>query len=155
MERNSLSGPATQDLSHRTRARFGLGVSTLGFIVLAIGAKPGWFGWDNSPTVGFVQVLAMLLGLGILSLGGFFGLLALWRGRPRTIPADIGMRLVATGYVISIFSGMADLFGMGTQTSLGLMHFGPFQARGLLIGQVVIAIGFLLMIPLGKNIHDS
>ena len=155
MERTLSSETPSQDVSYRTRARFGLGVAAFGFAALAIGAKPGWFGWDNSPTVGFVQVLAMLLGLGILSLGGFYGLLALWRGRPRTIPADIGMRLVATGYVISLFSGMADLFGMGTQSTLGLMHFGPFQARGLLIGQVVIAIGFILMIPFGKNIQDS
>ena len=32
-----------------------------------------------------------------------------------TIAADIGIRMVATGYVIAVFCGMADVFGFGTQ----------------------------------------
>jgi hypothetical protein len=112
-----------------------------------VGAKPAWFGWDNSPTVGFIQVAVLLVGLGIVCVGGYLGLLALWKGRERTIAADIGMRLVATGYVVSVFAGMADVFGMGTQTLPNIPFFGPLQARGIIIGQALIAIGFLLMIP--------
>jgi hypothetical protein len=42
---------------------------------------------------------------------------------------------------------MADLFGMGTQLGLEGPFFGPLQSRGIVIGQIVIAIGFVLMIP--------
>jgi len=54
---------------------------------------------------------------------------------------------VATGYVVSVFAGMADLFGMGTQVMPEGPFFGPLQSRGIVIGQTIIAIGFLLMIP--------
>lgn len=137
-----------QEPPSRTRVRFGLLITLLGFFLLIVGSKPAWFGWDNSSTIGFIQVSVLLVGLGIICLGGYIGLLALWKGRERTIPADIGMRLVATGYVVSVFAGMADLFGLGTQSiPLTDPFFGPLQSRGIVAGQVIVAIGFLLMMP--------
>jgi hypothetical protein len=145
--RSPLPDSSLQDPPSRTRVRFGLIIATLGFFIFMVGAKPAWFGWDNSPVVGFIQVAVLLVGLGIVCVGGYLGLLALWKGRERTIAADIGMRLVATGYVVSVFAGMADVFGMGTQTLPNVPFFGPLQARGIIMGQALIAIGFLLMIP--------
>ena len=144
---SDLPDVSAQEPPSRTRVRFGLIIILLGFFIFIVGAKPGWFGWDNSPTVGFVQVSILLVGLGFICLGGYMGLLALWKGRERTIAADIGMRLVATGYVVSVFAGMADLFGMGTQVGPEGPFFGPLQSRGIVVGQAFIAIGFLLMIP--------
>ena len=132
------------------RLRTGLAITLIGLFVFVVGAKPNWFGWDRSPVVGFVQIAVFLIGLGIICLGGWVGLTALWNGRPRTIVADIGLRLVGTGFVVSTFSGMADVFGMGSQPLPGVPYFGPWQATGVLIGQVVIAIGFLMMIPYRK-----
>jgi hypothetical protein len=150
---NHSSPPETspQDAPSRTRVRLGLIITALGFFVFVVGAKPAWFGWDNSPVVGFIQVAVLLVGLGILCVGGYLGLLALWKGRERSIAADIGMRLVATGYVVSVFAGMADVFGMGTQTLPDVPFFGPLQARGIIIGQALIAIGFVLMIPFRRK----
>jgi hypothetical protein len=119
----------------------------LGLFVFAVGAKPDLFGWDRSPVVGFVQIAVFLAGLGIICLGGYLGLLALWKGHLRTIVADFGLRLVSTGYVISIFSGMADIAGMGSQPLPGIPYFGPWQATGVLIGEILIAIGFLMLVP--------
>ncbi len=130
-----------------TQLRTGLVLTLLGLWIFTVGAKPGWFGWDRSPVVGFVQISVFLVGLAVLCLGGYVGILALWKGAPRTIVADIGMRLVGTGYVISLVSGMADVFGMGSQPLPGVPYFGPWQAMGVLIGQVVIAVGFLMMMP--------
>ena len=127
--------------------RTGLVLTVLGLWIFTVGAKPGWFGWDRSPVVGFVQISVFLIGLAVLCLGGYVGILALWKGAPRTIVADIGLRLVGTGYVISLVSGMADVFGMGSQPLPGVPYFGPWQAMGVLIGQVVIAVGFLMMMP--------
>ena len=132
------------------RLRTSLVVTLIGLFVLIVGAKPDWFGWDRSPVVGFVQISMFLIGLAIICTGGYLGLLALWRGTPRTIVADVGLRLVGTGYVIAVFSGLADVFGMGSQPLPGVPYFGPWQATGVLIGQVVIALGFLMMMPYRK-----
>jgi hypothetical protein len=80
-------------------------------------------------------------------MGGSLALAAFWRGADRSIAADIGSRLVATGYVIAVFSGMADIFGMGTQPFPAVPLFGPWQAIGVQAGQATIALGLLLLIP--------
>lgn len=131
----------------RPRVRFGITISLAGLLIFAIGAKPDWFGWDRSPVVGFVQIAVFLVGLALICLGGYLGLQTLWWGMERTITSDIGSRLVATGYVISVFAGLADVFGMGSQPYPSVPYFGPWQASGVLIGQGIIALGFLLFIP--------
>lgn len=129
------------------RLQASIATSLLGVFAFAVGAKPDWFGWDRSPVVGFVQIAVLLAGLGMLCFGGYLGLLALWKGQRRSIIADLGLRLVSTGYVIAIFAGMADVAGMGSQPLPSVPYFGPWQAVGVLIGEVVIAIGFLMVIP--------
>lgn len=130
------------------RIRFSLIMVGLGLVIFAIGAKPNWFGWNRASVVGFVQMAVLLVGLGFICEGGFVGLSALWGKEQRSIMADIGLRLIGTGYVIAVFSGLADVFGMGAQTLPDdNPYFGPLQATGVLIGQFVIAIGFLMLIP--------
>jgi hypothetical protein len=129
------------------RVRFGVFISTAGLVLFLLGAKPDWFGLDRSPTVGFVQITIFLTGLGIICLGGYIGLAALWAGQEKSIAADFGLRLIGTGYVISVFSGMADVFGMTVQKNPKVPFFGPWQAAGVELGMVVIAIGVLMIIP--------
>jgi hypothetical protein len=135
----------------RLRIRTGLFITIAGFFIFIVGAKPGWLGWDRSPVVGFVQIAVFLVGLAIICLGGYIGLLALWGRDQRSIAADIGLRLVSTGYVISVFAGMADVFGMGTHPLPGVPYFGPVQATGVVLGEIVIGIGFILLIPYGRQ----
>jgi hypothetical protein len=129
------------------RVYVSLVVTFTGLLIFTIGSKPDWFGWDRSAVVGFVQIAVFLAGLALICLGGYIGLLTLWSGRERTILADIGTRLVGTGYVIAVFAGLADIFGMGSQSFPQIPYFGPWQATGVLIGQGIIALGFLLFIP--------
>ncbi len=136
----------------RMRIRTGLFITLAGFFTFIVGAKPDWLGWDRSPVVGFVQIAVFLVGLAIICLGGYVGLLALWGGGQRSIAADIGLRLVSTGYVISVFAGMADVFGMGTHPLPNVPYFGPVQATGVVLGEIVIGTGFLLLIPYRKPI---
>lgn len=131
----------------RRRARSGLVFTLTGFIVFLIGARPSLFGLDRSPVIGFVQIAVFLIGLAIICLGGYTSLKALWRDQPMSIAGDIGLRLVATGYVIAVFAGMADIFGMGSHPLPGVPYFGEWQARGVETGQALIAIGFLLLLP--------
>jgi hypothetical protein len=129
------------------RIRFSLICVGMGALIFVIGAKPNWFRWDRSPVVGFVQIAIFLVGMALICIGGYVGLSALWGKEQRTIIADIGLRLIGTGYVIAVFTGMADVFGMGSQPLPEVPYFGPWQAGGVLIGQFVIAIGFLMLIP--------
>jgi hypothetical protein len=129
------------------RIRFSLTCVGLGLFIFVIGAKPYWFGWDRSSAVGFIQIAVFLVGLALICVGGFVGLSALWGKEQRSIIADIGLRFIWTGYVIAVFTGMADVFGMGSQALPKVPYFGPWQAGGVLIGQFVIAIGFLMLIP--------
>ena len=129
------------------RIRFSLIAVAIGLLLFAIGAKPNWFGWNRAMVVGFVQIVVCIFGLGLICIGGYIGLTALWGKEQRSILADIGSRLIGTGYVITVFSGMADVFGMGAQTLPDNPFFGPLQATGVLIGQFIIALGFLMLIP--------
>ena len=129
------------------RIRFSLISAGFGLLIFTVGAKPNWFGVDWSPVVGFVQIAVFLVGLALICAGGYVGLSSLWGEEQRSIIADIGSRLVSTGYVIAVFTGMADVFGLGTQPLPNVPYFGPWQAGGVLIGQLVIAVGFLMMIP--------
>ncbi len=129
------------------RSIAGMIITVVGFFVFLMGTSPELFGLDRSPVIGFVQISVFLIGLAIICIGGYMSLMSLWRGHPRTISADIGLRLVATGYVISVAAGMADVFGFGSQPWPLIPSFGRWQSRGVLIGEVMIAIGFLLMLP--------
>jgi hypothetical protein len=136
------------------RTRVSIVITFLGLLLFMIGAKPDWFGWDRSPVVGFVQIAIFVAGLAVICLGGYIGIVTLWWGHERTIIGDIGSRLVGTGYVVAFFAGMADVFGMGSHVLPTVPYFGPWQAAGVLIGQGIIAVGFLLLIPyhlLSKN----
>jgi len=137
-------------LNGRFRTRLGLITTVLGFIIFLVGAEPSLFGLDRSPVIGFVQIAVFLVGLGFICLGGYISLAALWNGVQKSIIADIGQRLVATGYMIAVGSGMADLFGFGSQQYPLLPRFGQWQAIGVMVGQLVIAVGFLMLIPYKK-----
>jgi len=135
----------------RVRIRLGLLLTLFGLLVFLIGTRPALFGLDRAPVIGFVQIAVFLVGLAIICVGGYIGLLSFWRNSNRTIAADIGSRLVATGYVVAAFSGMADYFGLGTRAPPLVPFFGPWQATGVQIGEMLITIGFLLMIPIHRR----
>lgn len=135
----------------RLRIRLGLSLLILGLLIFVLGTDPALFGLDRSPVTGFVQIAVFLIGLASICMGGYITLSGLWNGSQRSIGADIGLRLVATGYVISVASGMADVFGFGSQPFPKIPYFGPLQAVGVIIGEAVIAFGFLLLIPQYRN----
>jgi hypothetical protein len=122
-------------------------IAVIGFFVFILGTSPELFGLDRSPVIGFVQITVFLIGLAIICIGGYLTLMTLWIGQKRSLAADIGLRLIATGYVIAVVSGMADVFGFGSQPWPQVPSFGRWQSRGVLAGEIVIAIGFLLLLP--------
>ena len=129
-------------------SNLGLGLTLVGFLIFLLGADPARFGLDRSPYIGFVQTATFSFGLAILCLGGFMSFKICQRTDSiQSLGQDIGIRLVATGYLISLISGMADVFGLGTQSWPALPFFGPSQAAGVLAGEMIIVIGFILYLP--------
>jgi hypothetical protein len=137
------------------RVRTGLIITLIGMLVFLIGVRPALFGLDRSPVIGFVQIAVFLVGMAIICIGGYISLMALWRGRERSIAADVGFRLVATGYVVAVFAGMADVFGFGSHLLPAVPEFGYVQAIGVVVGQFIISVGFLLMVPFNRHKNQS
>jgi hypothetical protein len=140
-----------QHRNHPIRKRVGLILALVGLVIFMLGAEPSWFGLDRSPVTGFVQIAVFLVGLAFICIGGYIALISLWSGDPLTILADIGSRLVSTGYVVAVASGMADVFGFGSEALPRIPAFGIWQQRGVMFGEVIIAAGFLLMIRWGYS----
>lgn len=136
--------------NYALRIRLGLIVLLIGFVVFILGVNPGIFGMDRSTVTGFVQISVFLTGLALMCIGGYALIHTTWGGRQKSILADIGIRLVATGYVIAVASGLADIIGLGSHPFPNIPSFGGIQIIGVLLGQAVIAVGFLLFIPYGR-----
>lgn len=145
-----LNQPA--ETSQTLRRRLGIYLALFGTFSFFLGAAPGWFNLDRSPVVGFVQIGVFTFGLGLIALGGFFILDSLWNGKQKSISADIGARLLGTGYVISLASGMADVFGLGTRPLPATPFFGYWQALGVLIGELMMALGLAMMLPFWRSL---
>ncbi len=130
----------------RKRIQAGLLGTFAGFLLVVLGAKPEFFGMDRSPVIGFIQTSAFLVGLGVIGCSGYFCLMSFWPKGYTTITADFGLRLVATGWLIALFSGMADVIGFGSHPMTGLVFFGKLQAMGVEIGEMAMGIGLVMMI---------
>ncbi len=138
----------------RRRIKVGLLMTLFGFLAVALGAKPEFFGMDRSPVIGFAQTTCFLVGLGVICLGGYLCLMSFWPHGYTTITADFGTRLVATGWLIAVFSGMADVFGIGSHPMSGLVYFGHLQSLGVEIGEFVIGVGLIMMVmPKHSSLH--
>jgi hypothetical protein len=138
----------------KNRIRIGLWLAIIGYLIFLLGARPSLFGLDRSPVVGFVQISVFLVGLAFIILGSHLTLSSLWPEGEKTIAAQIGSRLISTGYVICLFTGMADIFGLGSHP-LPNVFFGPLQARGMTLGMMTIAVGFLLMIRYKRPLNGK
>jgi len=112
---------------------------------LALGAE--LLGLDLTPGFGMVQMLQLLLGLTFLTFAAFIRIHSMRSPKTRrSLQADIGVRLGATGLVFAYILGWADLIGIGTHVGPEFERpfVGPLQLGGLLLGVVMIAAGIAL-----------
>jgi len=156
MNNHEMNNHETPSLFHPTlRLIFGIVSSCVGMGMFLIGASPASFGVDRSPMLGTIQIVVLGIGLGLFSLGACLCLLWLWQKRQLSIGADFGWRLVATGYVVALWSAMADLWGFGTSEVSKTLCFGPWQERGVMFGEIMIGFGLLLMVPWKRSLLTS
>ncbi|MBE9474298.1 MAG: hypothetical protein IMY85_05360, partial [Chloroflexi bacterium] len=46
-------------------------------------------------------------------------------------------------------------FGFGTQLSPEIPYYGPWQAMGVLVGEIIIVLGFIFQIPFRLQREES
>jgi len=113
--------------------------------VLSLGAEI--FDLNFTEGFGIVQMVQLLIGLTCLTLAGFLHLHSLRApNSPRSLQADIGIRLAATGLVFAFVSGLSDLIGIGTHVrpEFERPFVGPLQLGGIILGVLSITAGLLL-----------
>jgi hypothetical protein len=138
------SGPLTQRQVRWIRRWMALFI--FGVLVFLVGVFPGWIGMDRSRVIGFLQMGVWLTGLGLALLGAFLTVRVVRNGRPMSLRAEIGARLIATGYVVSATATLADFLAIGSHR-LPWVYLGPLQVGGLVAGVVVSLIGLVLYWP--------
>lgn len=129
----------------KSQVRSGLTVLIIGLIALIIGLRPDLFGLDRGLYIGFSQIILILFGIGLLTLGAANTLRSFWGCQEKTLLVDIGTRTIMTGYVICVFTALADAFGFGTNPPPEVL-LGTLQSRGVIIGMVLICVGLLMML---------
>lgn len=122
----------------------------IGLLVFIIGIDPDMVGLDRSPVVGFVQIGVWLTGLALLLLGATLTVRVVRNSHPNTLRSEIGLRLIATGYVFAVAASFADFLGIGTH-ALPTISYGPMQVGGLIFGVLVSLIGVVLYWPGGRR----
>ena len=122
----------------------------VGLAVFVVGVEPDVIGMDRSPVVGFVQIGVWLAGLAAVLLGAYSAVRVVRNSRPPTLQSEIGLRLIATGYVVAATASLADFLGIGSHR-LPLLYFGPVQIAGLIFGAFLCIVGLLLFWPRGPK----
>jgi hypothetical protein len=119
----------------------------LGLILIFLSLGAEVLGLDYTPGFGVVQMFQLLLGLTFLTFAGFLSVHRLRRpDAPRSLQADIGIRLGATGLVFAFVCGISDIIGIGTHVNpeFSRPYVGPLQLGGLVLGVLIITVGLLL-----------
>lgn len=137
----------SKEQTTRIRNIFILVLLFLGIILCIVSLGAELIGIDLTPGFGMVQMFQLLLGITSLTLAAFIYLKQRRpNGAPRSLQADIGVRLAATGLVFVYVTGLSDLIGIGThvQPSFERPFVGPLQLGGLALGVLSIIAGLLL-----------
>ncbi|MFW5942427.1 MAG: hypothetical protein ACOC8X_01020 [Chloroflexota bacterium] len=119
----------------------------VGNVLTVVSLAAEILGLDLTPGFGMVQMFQLLLGLTLLTLAGFLHIYSLRDpDTPRSLQADIGIRLAATGLVFTYIAGLSDLLGIGTHVSpqFERPYVGPLQLGGLVLGIISITVGMIL-----------
>ncbi|MEK6574327.1 MAG: hypothetical protein AABZ58_08455 [Chloroflexota bacterium] len=127
-------------------ARFGVDLIVAGFFIFVIGIFPDIIRLNITPGFGVLQIITFLFGIGLMTLGGYVYTYATRRrDRERRLRHEVGVRLIATGYVLCIVSAIADVIGIGSHNiPEGAPYFGLWQSGGVLLGVLVIVFGLFL-----------
>ena len=131
-------------------ARLWMTVMFVSLLIFMVGIQPDLIGMNRSVTVGFVQIGVWLTGLAILLVAAYSTVRVIRNGKPNSLRADIGIRLIATGYVVAAVGSLADFIGVGAHR-MPVVHFGYIQMIGLVTGVLLSMLGVILYMPWSKK----
>jgi hypothetical protein len=151
LQRQVTPGPSAQgsgaapSFSTSRLARFGVATVVFGFFVFGIGVFPEVIRLSLTPGIGLLQILILLVGASIMTLGAYiYAYATRHRALPRRLREDVGLRLMATGLVIAYGAGFADVLGIGSHYGAERPLLGLLQAAGIALGLLVTIVGILL-----------
>ncbi len=118
----------------------------VGLVLIVLSLAAEFFGLNITPGFGMVQMFQLLVGLTALTLALFLFINVRRQEMPRSLQADIGVRLAATGLVFAYVTGLSDLIRIGThvQPQFERPYVGPLQLGGLSLAVLTIIIGLAL-----------
>lgn len=122
-------------------------LSVLGLLLCLGSVLAAPLGLARTPEFGALQMAALLVGITLLTLATYIYLYSLRPSdAPRSLQADVGIRLSATGLVLAYASGFADLFSIGTHIGPAFQRpfVGPLQMAGLVLGLLAVVAGMIL-----------
>jgi hypothetical protein len=122
-------------------------LAILGVLLISLAMIADYARLDLTPGFGMVQMFAVLSGLTLLTMAAFLYLQTLRpKDAPRSLQADIGIRLGATGLIFAYVTGMSDLIGIGTHVdpAFDRPFVGPLQLGAILLGVIMIVAGLIL-----------
>ncbi len=135
-------------------ARLWMTVMLIGLLIFMVGIQPDLIGMNRSITVGFVQIGVWLTGLAILLVAAYSTVRVIRNGKANSLRADIGIRLIATGYVVAAVGSLADFIGVGAHR-MPIIHFGYIQMIGLVTGVLLSMLGVILYMPWKKEVNTE
>ncbi|MEE8121077.1 MAG: hypothetical protein V3T55_06080, partial [Anaerolineales bacterium] len=89
-------------------------------------------------------------GLAILLVAAYSTVRVIRNGKANSLRADIGVRLIATGYVVAAVGSLADFIGVGAHR-MPVIYFGHIQMIGLVTGVLLSMLGVILYMPWTKK----
>ena len=118
----------------------------VGALLILFSLAAEFLGLDLTPGFGVVQMFQLLLGISSVTLAVFLWMRRRRGNAPRSLQADIGVRLAATGLVFAYVTGFSDLLLIGTHVSPRFERpfVGPLQLGGLVLSILIILAGILL-----------
>lgn len=131
----------------RIRRAVTVGLILLGVFLIIAAIVAELVGLGPTPGFGVLQTLIFLLGITALTIGIYLYLRARRPAdAPRSLQAEIGIRLSATGLVLCYVSGFADLIRIGTHIApeFDRPFIGPLQLGSLGIGLLMLVGGMAL-----------
>ncbi|MFO7664131.1 MAG: hypothetical protein R6X18_16265 [Chloroflexota bacterium] len=119
----------------------------LGLVLIGSAFAAEFTSLGPTPGFGVLQTFFFLAGVTALMMGGYLHLAERRTpDAPRSLQADIGIRLSATGLVLAYVGGFADSISIGThiQPAFERPFLGPLQWGGIILGLIMILGGMVL-----------
>lgn len=131
----------------------GIAIGALGIIIAFMGLFPGVTGIEQTPGIGVVQVIMLLVGYAMLIMGAvIYVKFTFYLGVPSNLAQQIGIRLSLTGLLFAAISGLSDILGFGShvRTATTDIFFGWLQGVGIIACLAIASFGVLIYTVAGN-----